>query len=282
MTTVELIIPSYNRLAILKESLRMVRMVYPDLMICLGIQGDMPDAGFHEQLRNDPYMRIEALLAPSTTRTLNHCIKTSRADIILILDDDAVPHFGWLEAHVSAFHADPELAYTSGREVRSSKGRSSFSELIRILVEGLFGFFLGKDKKIDGRIVGWISRSGFIFGNFDVPGVCTINAPRGCNMAVRRSTFQQLGGFEEKFRGNAWGFEAQFGVRMARTDKFGRYLGDAIVIHHEVPSGGSRQASRAGWFSDFLFNHTLLIKILGPQAWIGSLPRLIKKRIYSR
>lgn len=275
--SVELIIPSYNRIPILQETVKKVRTLYPELALCLGIQGEMPGPAFSEFLRRDGRVRLEAMSAPSTTKTLNHCIRTSRADVILILDDDAVPFFGWAEAHLGAFEREHGLAYTSGRELRFSKGRRAFSDWIRILAEVFYGMFLGSGKKINGRIAGWISWWGLIFANFDLPGTALINAPRGCNMAVRREIFLDSRGFNENFRGNAWGFEAEFGLRMARMRKYGQYRGDAIVIHYEVPSGGSRQASKAAWFRDFLFNHALVLHVLGPQGWIGSLPRLLKK-----
>lgn len=226
-------------------------------------------------------IRIEKLTVPSTTITLNHCISSSGADIVVILDDDASPHFGWLESHTAAFTIDPDLAYTSGREVRSTQARSSFSDWVRIATESLFGLFIAENKKLHGRIVGWINGVGLIFGNFDQPGTCLINSPRACNMAVRKRIFLALGGFNEKFGGNAWGFEADFGLRAARKGCYGRYVGNAIVIHEEVRSGGSRERTKSGWFKDYVFNHRILIQNLGPQAWIGSVPRLLKKLFFS-
>jgi GT2 family glycosyltransferase len=236
----------------------------------------MPTKDLHAYLEGDSNLRVEKLSSPSTTGTLNHCISTSQADVVLILDDDATPCCGWVESHVTAFARSPDLAYTSGREVRSSEKQSAFSELMRIIIEGVFGLFVGHDKKLNGRIVGWINGIGLIFGNFDQPGTCKINSPRGCNMAVRRSAFLIMGGFNNSFRGNAWGFEADFGLRMHRQKRYGRYIGDAIVIHHEVPFGGSRGASKSKWLADFLYNNKLLVKNLGPQAWFGSIPRLVK------
>ena len=276
--TAELVIPSYNRIATLRTTLRQIRTVYPDLKICLGLQGEVPQE-FQDEMDRDPNIRVIRLPSPGTTPTLNRCIFSSQADIVLISDDDSVPHFGWLEAHLDAFAGDPALAYTAGREVRSTKEKSAFSHWVRIMVEALFGAFLGRDKKLNGRIVGWINGLGLIFGNLDQPGTCTINAGRGCNMAVRRSMFSDLGGFNDRFRGNAYLFEAEFGLRMAKRGKYGQYRGDAIVIHHEVPSGGSR-AGRSQWFKDYLFNHQFIIDQLGPQAWIGSVPRLVKKRFF--
>ena len=273
---VELVIPTYNRIDILLGTLRSVRTLYPDLKVCIGLQGDKPTNHDDETLRKYRHLRIETLAEPGTTRTLNHCIQSSDADVILILDDDAVPHFGWLESHVSAFESDPDLTYTSGREIRFRMGRSVYSDVVRIIVELIFSMFLKKGMTINGRIVGWTNRLGLIFGNFDQPGACSINSPRGCNMAVRKVSFTKIGGFRDSYRGNAWGFEADFGLRMAKAGKYGRYVGDAIVIHQEAPSGGSRQASKGQWFKDYLHNQKILISNLGPLGWIGALPRLIR------
>lgn len=273
----ELVIPSYKRVVTLQTTLNQVRTIYPELRICLALQGEAPRE-FLERTERDPFLRVLQMPTPGTTPALNSAISSSHADVILILDDDAVPHFGWLESHLQAFARDPELSYTAGREVRATKEKSSFSALVRILVEAFFGMFCGRDKMLKGRIVGWTNGMGLIFGNFDRPGTCSINTPRGCNMALRRSSFSENGGFNDRFRGNAWGFEAEFGIRLAKKGRLGKYLGDAIVIHHEVPSGGSRAAG-SGWFDDYLFNHRFIIDLLGPQAWIGSLPRLVKQRL---
>jgi len=231
---------------------------------------------FQIQLQNDTRLRVEKLSIPSTTEALNHCIWSAKADVVLIIDDDASPCFGWLEAHRKAFAEMADLAYTCGREVRLTIGRSAISEWFLILVETFFGLFIGGNKKINGRIVGWINVLGMNFGNFNQPGTCIINSPRACNMAVRREMFLKIGGFNKKFRGNAWGFEAEFGLRMEKEGRFGRYIGDAIVLHQEVPRGGSRQKTNSRWMSDFLYNNRLLVRALGPQAWLGALPRLVK------
>jgi len=280
--TVELVIPSYNRLKTLQETIRQIRQLYPGLYICLGLQCEMPGGEFKAQLEGDSNLRVENLPRPSITETLNYCISSSKADIVLILDDDATPCFNWLESHIRAFKDKNELAYSCGREIRLTKERSALSEWFRIIVEWFFGLFLGRDKKLNGRIIGWINRLGVVFGNYDQPGTCIINSPRGCNMAVRRELFLKIGGFNNKFRGNAWGFEADFGLRMARGGRYGQYVGDAIVIHQEVPMGGTRQASKGRWIRDYIFNNKLLIKNIGPQAWFGSIPRLVKNTLWRR
>lgn len=281
---IELVIPSYNRLVILKRTLSQIRMLYPSLKICLGIQGDIPDAQWQSEMNADPFLRIEKLPEPGTTVTLNHCIRSSQADIILILDDDATPHFGWLETHRDAFLGDQSLIYTSGRVIEFTRARSSFSDWFRIMVEWSFGIFLGRDKKITGRPVGWMNWIGLSFTNQHLPGTCAINSPREGNMGIRRDQFIDAGGFNSAFVGNAWGFGADFGLRLAKRGSYGKYVGDAIIVHHEAPSGGTRSRHINQWFRDFLHNQSLVIAHLGPQAWIGSIPRIIKHiiRIFLR
>jgi GT2 family glycosyltransferase len=278
--TVEIVIPSYKRLFIVHETVTRIRQLYPAIKICLGLQGEMPDHDMIASFSLDPNLRIEKMPMPSSTITMTECIKSSTADIVLILDDDAIPCNGWMESHVAAFEKDPSLAYTGGREVRLTKGFSAFSEFVRIIVESFFGLFLSEDKKINGRIVSWFNGLGLFFGNFDRPGTCQINSARGCNMAVRRSMFLAAGGFCPDIVGNGYLFEVEFGLRMAKQGRLGRYLGDAIVIHREVANGGSRAAGRMKWFVDYVHNHRQVMKLIGPQAWIGSIPRLIKKLMF--
>ncbi len=278
--SVEIVIPSYKRLFIISETLKNIRQLYPTTKICLGLQGEMPGPDMVADFSKDKNLRVEEISPPSSTIAMTTCIKSSTADIILILDDDATPCHGWLETHVEAFMQDPELAYTGGREVRLVKGIHAFSDLIRILTELFFGLFLNRNKKINGRIVSWFNGLGLFFGNFDMPGTCLINSARGCNMALRRDSFLAIGGFCPDIIGNGYLFEVEFGLRLAKQGKLGRYLGSAIVIHREVSTGGSRTANRYKWFLDFLHNHKQVIKLLGPQAWIGSLPRLVKRLLF--
>jgi len=278
--TAEVVIPSLNRLDVLRSSLLRVRTLYPDLHICLGLQGEMPDKEFQRELDSDEWIRMERMTVPGTTRTLNHCVASSHAEIVLIMDDDAVPCPGWLEAHIAAFADDPVLVYTAGREVRATRQRSAVTELLSILAENTLGLAVGINKRAKGRIVGWTDNIGLIFGNFDNDGTCLINSPRGCNMAVRKELFMKLGGFREEFVGNAWGFEADFGLRAARQGSLGRFVGAAAVIHHEIASGGSREKGKREWFRDYFANHRELMRELGPAGWIGATPRLLKRYLF--
>jgi len=269
----ELVIVSYRRNDILEATLESIRRLYPDLSICLGLQGEDAET-LAAHLQNVFAVRTVCLPAPSVTVSLNRCMLSSNADLLLMLDDDAVPCPGWLEAHLAAFEADPDLAYSTGREIRTHRGRSIGSELLRIPVETLLRLVVPKEAVLQGRIVGWLTSFGVLLGNLDQPGSCRINAPRGCNMAIRTSSFREHGGFSTAFRGNAWGFEPEYGARLAEKGQLGRYIGAAVVLHSEATSGGTRQHQGAAWFQDFLHNHRVLMATIGRQAWLGAAPRL--------
>lgn len=272
----ELIIVSYRRSDILAASLKTIRQLYPTLPICLGLQGDEAE-DLARRMEHEFKVRTVCLEAPSVTETLNRCILSSAADLVLLLDDDAVPCSGWFDAHRSAFEADPDLPYSCGREVRINNGRSVPSEALRIMAETVLRLVIPRHAVINGRVIGWLTSFGVLLGNLDQPGTCLINAPRGCNMGLRTHTFRELGGFSTAFRGNAWGFEPEYGVRLAKRGMFGRYLGDAVVLHSEAKSGGTRQQSGHAWFADFLHNHRILMATVGRQGWFGAIPRLFAK-----
>lgn len=278
MIEAELVIVSYNRLPTLRATLEGLRRTYPELPVCVGLQGPDRHSELGLALPQDFGVRLLTFEQPSITRTLNACITSSNADVVLMTDDDALPCPGWLEAHLDAFEAEPGLAYTSGREIRMAGRRSAKAELLRIAVETAARPFVPGDATIDGRVVGWMTGLGLLLTNMDRTGTCRINTPRGCNMALDRRTFSANGGFDERFRGNGWGFEPEFGVRLARQGKLGRFVGSAAVLHAEQPTGGSRQAGGGAYLADFRHNHRVLLGTLGRRGWIGSVPRLAAKR----
>jgi len=152
----ELIIVSYRRSDILAASLKTIRQLYPTLPICLGLQGDEAE-DLARRMEHEFKVRTVCLEAPSVTESLNRCILSSAADLVLLLDDDAVPCSGWFDAHRSAFEADPDLPYSCGREVRINKGRSVPSEAMRIMVETLLRLVIPRHAVINGRVIGWLS-----------------------------------------------------------------------------------------------------------------------------
>lgn len=270
--TAEIIIVSYQRLSILERTLDRVRALYPNTLLCVGLQGEGRDAEFLQRHGRDSTFRLLHLKRPGIARTLNACVTSSQADLAFLLDDDAVPCPGWLESYLKVFETDSTLAYATGREIRLRYGITAASICARLLAECIFAAGIPREAKLLGRPAAWATRTGFVFGNFDLPGTAKVNSARGCNMALRRSVFLEHGGFDENFRGNSWGFETEFGLRLQEVGLLGRYLGDAMVLHEEASSGGTRSDLGRTYLEDFRHNQKLLRSRLGwasfPGCWL--------------
>jgi hypothetical protein len=274
--TIELIIPSLDRLERLLETLLAVRRLYPYLSIRVALQGPDFRETLYAALPDDHNFVVDYFVKPGLIAAVNTAFRNSPAEFCIVLDDDAVPCDGWLEAHRQALQ-DPEVAYTFGREVNARVGRSRISEVLRLVGEAVFGVTVGADRRLYGRIIGWTTPLGFVFANFHVPGNCVINAPAEGNFGIRRKAFLDAGGYKTSFRGNCWGYGPELGIRLAKQGRYGRYVGDAVMIHRPHVGGGTRTVRGRAWYRDFVFNNGVFIKSIGPWAWIGAVPRLVRR-----
>jgi GT2 family glycosyltransferase len=273
----EIIIPSYDRSQRLLQTLWELRRLYPDVRIRLAIQGERPERDLRLFIGSDPRITVSFRAVPGVVDAINSAVDESDADVLLILDDDAVPCAGWVESHVSALLSSPAIAYTCGREVNVNNGRSALSEIIRIGSEMSLGFFVPKSCRIGGRIIGWTTQHGMIFCNFFLPGRAVINAPMEGNFAIRRADFLRMNGFDRRFVGNAWGYGPELGYRFARDGRYGLYVGEAIILHYPHPIGGTRVTRGRKWLNDYAYNNRIVIRTIGPMAWFGALPRLARR-----
>ena len=120
-------------------------------------------------VESDPHLRLEHREQPHITAALNQCIRSSEADVAIMLDDDARPCPGWLEAFEAAFAAYPDAPYIMGREIRT-RCHGLGGLLARGLLEAMCRPFAPAEALSAGRLVGWINGAGLLLGNFDLPG----------------------------------------------------------------------------------------------------------------
>lgn len=275
MSGFEIIIASYGRDQLLAAQWRQLRCLYPKIPICWGLQGEYGPE-LDQLAAQDQKLRIVHLPRPQITAVLNACLRSSPARYVVLLDDDALPVPGWLEAFAAIFAQFPELPYAMGREIRQARPVSLGGAWARLGAETLCAPFVPARAKSSGRIVGWMTRAGFLFGNFALSGAALINSPRGCNLALNRALALDQGGFEESFQGTQWGFETEFGLRLQRAGLWGQFCPEAVVLHAQAPDGGTRARQDWSGLSTSLHNHALVNRQLGPWAWIGALPRLAR------
>jgi GT2 family glycosyltransferase len=136
------------------------------------------------------------------------------AEIVVFLNDDCELLAGWLSPLIEAFDnpntviAGPKLVYPDGR--------------------------------IQHAGVGFRDRDGLLeaYNILDDLPSRYVEAVTGACMAVRTSTFRELGGFDT---GYVNGYEdVDFCIRADTDDESIRYVAESVVIHHESQSGPAR------------------------------------------
>ena len=142
----------------------------------------------------------------------NRAVREARGDLLLFLDDDALPAPGWIEAYVAAFR-DGQIAAAGGP------------------VEPIFDGAL--PEWLDDRFLPYLS----VWDRG--PRVTPLRyneLPRGANMAFRRSTFARYGDFLEQLgrRGESLRSceEIEYCLRLERGGEETLYLPAARVRHH--------------------------------------------------
>lgn len=142
----------------------------------------------------------------------NRAVREARGDLLVFLDDDALPAPGWIEAYVAAF-GDERVAAAGGP------------------VEPIFDGPL--PEWLDDRFLPYLSA--WDRGPRIVP-LRYNELPRGANMAFRRATFARYGEFLEQLgrRGDSLRSceEIEYCLRLERGGDAIVYLPTARVRHH--------------------------------------------------
>ena len=142
----------------------------------------------------------------------NRALREARGDLLLFLDDDALPAPGWLEAYAAAFR-EPRVAAAGGP------------------VEPIF----------DGPLPDWIDSRFLPYLSAWERGTRVIplrynELPRGTNMAFRRASFAEYGDFSEQLGRKGESLrsceEIEFCLRLERGGAEILYVPEARVRHH--------------------------------------------------
>jgi len=183
---------------------RCLGLDYPDYEILV-----LPDAPFDPP---DPRIRVipTGVVGPSEKRDVG--TRAASGELVAFLDDDAYPIVDWL-THAAANFISPDIAAVGGPGVTPAS---------------------------DGY---WAQVSGAVYASLLVSGphVCRYTPRRhrevddypSCNLIVRKSAFEQVGGFGNRF----WpGEDTVFCLRIIRDlKKKILYDPDVMVYHHRRP-----------------------------------------------
>jgi len=213
---ISIIIPTYNREEILPRTVELIlKENFPGCELILIHQKPHLSAKFQEFLkRMENRIRYFSVDWASVTKACNFGVKKARGEIILMLDDDIIPHPNLISAHLKNYE-DPKTGAVAGK----------------ILVPHPVKF---------PEHVGRIGGLGPGHESFLASQRQYVETGRGANMSFRRAAFHEVGGFDNNFIGNAHRFESDFCFRLRRSGYLIVYDPEAVVQHLEFKSGGIR------------------------------------------
>jgi glycosyltransferase involved in cell wall biosynthesis len=161
--------------------------------------------------------------------TKNRGVRESRGEIVAFLDDDVYLSPGWLTALASSFERHPDVACIGGRVVPHFEAdRPKWLEDGMLIIYGITEF--GENERV----------------------IRPPEVPIGCNMAFRRSVFEQLGDFPTSLGrkpGNLLSNdENYFLLRAAKAGLKTFYSPDAQVSHRIPPVRMTRNFVLKRWY----------------------------------
>jgi GT2 family glycosyltransferase len=160
------------------------------------------------RLAGDPRLQVVRAPARGLGAARNLGVRLSKAPIIAFTDDDCEVAPGWLGAMAAAFQDDPRLGLVFGSVLPADYDRTA-------------GFIPAYQVRQLRSVRG-------LSGKARIEGI-------GACMAIRRSTWSELGGFDEALGAGAplrAGEDADFAMRALLAGQGVHETPDAVVTHH--------------------------------------------------
>ncbi len=146
-------------------------------------------------------------------RALNAALRIARAPLLAFTDDDVVVPRSWVRAILDIFDQHPNLAAATGRTILPP-GNDNPNLLAAVDLYGTLPLFdIGMEKRETTHLY-------------------------GCNMAVRRSTFQNAGTFDERLGPGASGLheDGDLAERIRAAGMTILYAPEMLMYHTVDPS----------------------------------------------
>jgi glycosyltransferase involved in cell wall biosynthesis len=252
--TASIVIPTRNRAATLAQVLRAVIPVAGPAGAEVVVADNGSTDATAEVARGAAGDGVRHVVEPvaGATRVRNTAMRAARGEVLVFVDDDAIPRAGWLAGILRPFD-DPSIAVVGGRvHLRYLTRPPAWWD--RTFDDYLSFYDLGNDS-IDLATRPWY------------------DSPRGANMAVRRSALLDVGGFNLRLgpRGDRHtvGEESDLCLRLLARGHAIRYVPDSTVDHLIDPRRCDppwlcRRAFWNGWSESIIaLAHRPLRKALG-------------------
>jgi GT2 family glycosyltransferase len=241
-----IIIPVYKRTAWIKSCIEKLQKQGPigRFEIIIVDDGSPNSREFQEIISgitqtNDCLLRYYQKEHSGPAASRNYGVKLSTGPLLCFLDDDSLPHEDWLKEITEPFSRDVSIGLVSGKTL--SLDRSAGLSLL--LEENVY-----PEKS-------WAS----------------------CNIAYRRSVFEELGGFDEQFKEPSWE-DNDLGLRTRWRGYDHVYNAKAIVHHpHEKSFSEYRKKCLLNGRGAAAFSKKYLLK---KPLWAIAAPFLMSRRLF--
>lgn len=214
MTPLTIAIPTYNRGAILVETIARLLALEPRadaIVIADQTKQHPPEVEQHLRAWHDEgAIRWLRLDAPSIPRSMNDALVAATTPLVLFFDDDIIPATDIVQAHVAAY-ANAEIWAVAGQVLQP-----------------------GQVPQDEQRATNPLE---FRFNSTN--GAFVNNVMAG-NLSVKRDRALGIGGFDENFTGAAYRFETDFAMRIAAAGGKVWFEPRASLRHLALSTGGLR------------------------------------------
>lgn len=209
----------------------------------------------------------------------NKGAKKAKGEILIFIDDDVILTEGWLQAIIETFSSRAEVGGVSGPAVITDNYRINRDIFKYKKVKKLYDLLF-----LDGMedFPGHITRSGAW-----TTGACNpdcnydgdVDFLEACNMSFRRRAFEQVGGFDESFRGVGDWSEPDLAFRIWEKG-WGLWFNSLARLEHQ-PSKSGAFGKRAKDAPNRLKNYLLFADRHVPPHWSHSLYKLFLRGYYA-
>jgi GT2 family glycosyltransferase len=244
MIPVSVIIPTYNRGAILIETLQKLMQCDGTYEIIIVDQSTPPNdearrLAEESSERVQYYWREE----PGLPLSRNFGLKIASHPVVLFCDDDVVPVSALIVSH-SRHYDDETIGGVAGRVLPPGPEH------------------VPPQHPVVGRIS---SVTGNQTDDFDAVIEVDVDHGQGCNISFRKEVLEVAGGFDTRFGGSAFLEETDACLRVKQAGYRIRFDPDAALVHLKDPSGGCRPKKPSDWF--WWYGHNYMLLLLKNFSW---------------
>lgn len=182
-----------------------------------------------EALKSTPSVRWFTVTPEGVVKARNFAVSQARGSILVFVDDDVlIPEPSFLTRHERRFD-DDRLSAVAGRECPADQS----------------GAPLYSDEPPLPHPGDWSPLQQAMWFDRNRPRAQFVTTFSTCNGAIRRSAFDAVGGFDERFGGSSYGDDYDLALRLAAAGHQILFDPAPWLVHRRVPAGGLRLSDRS-------------------------------------